>query len=304
MTDYIDISLNMAEQEDGAVDSGSSAPWMIIEQDEIPAEQEQLTEQDAKSMLDAAISGQSAFSGLSSCPVTSHSLGTGRHYATYKAVLLIHKSTQIDDYDLIITKDGDPLGHSMPRIEYRRKSQSYNIDYTETAQLGWQPHSVFIGIWNPGAGVFDTNSSRMFVKPDIEQYDGFLTLKGDLAFGTVDVTAIAIMDYVVVDIEHQLGTQWGSTVRAQVRWPAGVDPEYQDEANCEILLPDCVKSAFNDCAALDSMGDPISGVSIPPGMTVGDGNGGYFGSYFKHNPGGPTVVTWNRCTRRVIGVSR
>jgi len=283
---YLDKSL-VINGPDKSSDS-SSAPWMIIEQDNIPDEQQQVTEQEAQSMLSAVMSGYSAFSGLSSCPIKTMSSGFGKRTATYTATILIHKSNQIEDYDLVITKDGIPIKHSEPRREYRNKSESIDIDYNQTVQLNWQPFAGFAGAWNIPFGVWDTNSSRLpaIQWPAVDQYDGFLMLKGDLAFGIVKVSALAVMDLVTVPIEHQLGTQWESNVWAEVRWPAGADPEYQDSAECEILLPSCVDSAFNDCAGdQDSTEDQ------------------YWDSYYKGGPSGPTKVIWNKCTREVIEVT-
>jgi hypothetical protein len=303
MTEYLDLSPTIVGPEVTDVDTGSSGIWVIVEQDQIPQDQQQVTEQEANSMLQSALAGLSAFRGLSTCPVRRQSRGPGKHFATYTATILIHKSNLLDDYDFTVTKDGVPIPHSTPRRTYRYKSESFDIDYNQTVQLRWQPFSGFQGLWNEQFGVWDTKSSRVspLNTPSVEQYDGFLTLKGDLVFGIIKASALAVMDLVTVDIEHQLGQQWGSSVRAEVRWPAGADPEFQENAECEVLIPACAKDAFEECATVDSDGFLLPGVEIP-GLPE-DGEGGFWQGYYDSNPNGPTKVFWNKCTQQVIEVT-
>lgn len=293
MSEYLDLSPKVIGPESDGGDTGDSGAWVIVEQDNIPEDQQQVTAAEAKSMLAAALSGYTAFRGRTTCPVRKQSVGAGNYIATYTATILIHKSNQIVDYDLTVTKDGIPISYSPPRREYRNKSKSYDINYINPLQLGWQPFDGFVGVWNEAFGVWDTKSSRIapINRPVIDQYDGFLTLKGDLVFGIVKARALAVMDVVTIPIKHQLGTEWGSTVKAEVSWPAGASYDLQDHAECDVLLPQCVEDAFNECAFKDADGNLIA-----------DEND-HWEVYFIVGPSGPTVVFWNKCTQQVIEVT-
>jgi hypothetical protein len=228
-----------------AVDDGAAGEhnWLFVRQPEIPEEHKIATLRDASAMLNQLRSGRSAFAAIKSCPVR-RSQASGVWTASYTAEVEVHHAEGVE-YELEITKDGVLLDAQGPLLSYKQTSESYDVDYNQTQQLGWRAaFNTFMGMWE--GDVFDEESNLLVIKPGITHDDGFVYIDAP-AFGTFRARGLVEYDLWKVNIEHQLGTEWAASLWAVAWWPKGLAREFQKSEYCEIKLPQCVVDAMNEC---------------------------------------------------------
>ena len=258
--------------------------WVLVRQPAIPEEQKIATLSDARAMLNQLRSGRSAFSAIKSCPVRRTQVG-GVRQISYTAEIEVHHAEGVE-YELEITKDGVLLDAQGPQLSYKRASESFDVDYNQSQQLGWRTvFGTFSGTWE--GDVYDEQGKGLAIKPGITHEDGFAYLDAP-AFGTFRARGLAEYDLWKVNLEHQRGTTWTASLWAVAWWPAGVDRAYQKSVECEIKLPQCVLDAMNECP--DGDGDDGTG-------TGEDGDGDW---NVELNP--TRVATINRCTGDVLKI--
>lgn len=281
-----------------AVDDGTADEhdWLFVRQPAIPEEQKIATLQDARAMLNQLRSGRSAFLAIKSCPVR-RSQASGSWTASYTAEVEVHHAEGVD-YELEITKDGVLLDAQGPTLSYKQASESFDVDYNQSQQLGWRAvFNTFRGAWE--GDVYDEEGNWLVVKPGITHDDGFAYIDAQV-FGTFRARGLAEYDLWKVSVEHQLGTKWSSSLWAVAWWPAGLDREFQKSEYCEIKLPQCVIDAMNECPDGDDGDGDGDGDDGDGDDGDGDGDDGDGDWNLELNP--PRIATINKCTGKVLKI--
>ena len=276
-----------------AVDEGAAAEhnWLFVRQPAIPEEHKIATLRDASAMLNQLRSGRSAFAAIKSCPVR-RSQASGVWTASYTAEVEVHHAEGVE-YELEITKAGKLLDAQGPLLSYKQASESFDVDYNQTQQLGWRAvFNTFLGTWD--GGVFDEKSNQLVITPKNTHDDGFAYIDAP-AFGTFRARGLAEYDLWKVNIDHKLGTEWAASLWAVAWWPKGLAREFQKSEYCEIKLPQCVADAMNECP--DAKKDGGDGSGTEDGGD-GAGTGGHW--IVQTNP--PRTVTINKCTGDVLKI--
>lgn len=270
-----------------AVDDGAAGEhnWLFVRQPAIPEDHKIATLRDASAMLNQLRSGRSAYAAIKSCPVR-RSQASGVWTASYTAEVEVHLAEGVE-YELEITKDGKLIDAQGPLLSYKQASESYDVDYNQTQQLGWRAaFNTFRGTWEGDA--YDEESNLLVIKPGITHDDGFAYIDAP-AFGTFRARGLAEYDLWKVNIEHQLGTEWTASLWAVAWWPKGLAREFQKSEYCEIKLPQCVIDAMNECP------DAVSGEG-------GSGEGGSGEGYWDFQLNPPRTATINKCTGEVLKI--
>jgi hypothetical protein len=221
--------------------------WVIIRQKEIPEEQQIATEDDLPNMIAQLESGQSARTALSACPVT-YGGQTGGRKAYYTLTVYVHRSAAVDP-EMEITLNGTVLGYTGPTQTLIPQSESWDVNYNATQQLGWRAYyDLFSAFWEIA---FNEQGVRIIKRsdlPEIEHRDGFVYLLGEPVFGTFRARGTAAVDVYTTRIEHTMGTKWTGGLHATAWWPKGVERKYQNSTTEEMFVPSCVEEKFNECA--------------------------------------------------------
>jgi len=271
-----------------AVDDGAAGEhnWLFVRQPKIPEEHKIATLRDASAMLNQLRSGRSAFVAIKSCPVR-RSQASGVWTASYTAEVEVHHAEGVD-YELEITKDGVLLDAQGPQLSYKQASESFEVDYNKTQQLGWRAaFNTFRGTWE--GDVFGEESNQLVIKPGITHDDGFAYIDAP-AFGTFRGRGLAEYDLWKVNIEHQLGTEWSASLWAVAWWPKGLAREFQKSEYCEIKLPQCVVDAMNECP----------NAKTDEGTDTGEDEGTGTEDHWTVRVNPPRTVTVNKCTGEVL----
>jgi len=245
--------------------------WVNLEQDGIPPGHEQATMADLSEMLAATMYGQSAFTAFSTCPVIRSAAAGGGAVASYDATVLVHTSKNLD-----YSFDAGGRATRVQRGVIIDKSESIDIDYRKTIELGWQPATISTFFESQ---VYSQSAGHA-TPPDIEQDNGFLYLS-DAVWGILRANGTALVDAWTVTITHELGTKWSDTVTVTVKWNDG-----KDEKTLDLKLPVCVEDAFNECAGI--------------GDLPGGGGGGYWENINLNST--PVTVYYNDCSGDILRV--
>lgn len=281
--------------ENDPVDSSGQNNWLIIEQDEIPEEQQIATVEDVDAgirQLEAGYPAETAFTGQ--CPVRFGSTADGRKNVLYTLVFYVHHSESVE-YELEVTQGGDILDHQGPTQGLVEKGKSWIIDKNKTQQLGWRPFAGNIRMhWEI---VFNADTGKMILnpidQPDVEQDDGFVYLVGDTVAGSLRVDGMADCDKYTVQISQQGGTSWDGDLYTTAYWPAGAPRKDQQSEPKELFLPECVKFEIEKCqeaieeAEAEANGDDptdISGYYPPVPLDFDDCSGEYIGKTPNTDP--------------------
>ena len=230
-------------------DSSGVNNWLIIEQEEIPEEQQIATEQDVDAgirQLEAGHPAETAFTGQ--CPVRFGATVEGRKLVLYRLVFYIHHSKSLE-YELEVTKGGEILDYQGPTQGIVEKGKSWIIDKNKTQQLGWRP---FAGnIRQRWEIVFNAKTRKRIInpleQPEIEQDDGFVYLTGDTVVGSLRVDGLADCDKYTVLISQQGGTSWTGDLYATAYWPPGAPRKDQQSVTEELFIPECVREEIERC---------------------------------------------------------
>ena len=289
------ITITAAAEATGAAETDKHN-WLFVRQPQIPEEHKIATLRDAFAMLNQLRSGRSAFAAIKSCPVR-RSQASGSWTASYIAEIEVHHAEGVE-YELEITKDGVLLDAQGPQLSYKQASESFNVDYNQSQQLGWRAvFSTFLGAWE--GDVYDEQGNKISIKPDITHDDGFAYII-EPVFGTFRASGLAEYDLWRVNIEHQLGTEWSASLWAVAWWPAGLDREFQQAEYCEIKLPQCVVDAMNECT--DGTGDDGTETGDDGTGTGDDGTGTGDDGYWNVELNPPRTAKINKCTGEVLSI--
>lgn len=289
----LQITISAAKSE--AVDESGKHNWLNVKQAKIPEDQKIATLNDVGMMLTKLQSGRSAYTAIKSCPVRK-SQASGAWKASYTAEVEVHHAEGLE-YELEITKDGELLEAQGPGLAFDLRSESFDVDYNQTQQIGFlAADGSFSGTWE--GAVYDEQGDSIAIKPDITHDDGFAYID-EPVFGTFRASGTAKFDRWRAEIEHQLGSKWSSSLWAVAWWPAGIERKYQKSFECEIKLPQCVIDAMNECASDgsgDGSGDGDGGDDSGGGSV---GKGGYW--TYQLNP--PRTAILNKCKKEVIEIT-
>jgi len=223
--------------------------WVVIQQKEIPEDQQIATEEDLPNMIAQLESGQSAHTALSTCPVSYGGL-SGNRKAYYTLTVYVHRSAAVDP-EMEITLNGTVLEHVGPTLTLIPQSESWDVNYNETQQLGWRASdNSFTAVWEIA---FNDSAVRVIKQsdlPEIEHRDGFVYLIGEPVFGTFRARGTAVVDVYTARVEHTMGTKWTGGLYATAWWPKGAARADQNSTTEEMFVPSCVEEKFNECAEL------------------------------------------------------
>lgn len=220
--------------------------WAIIEQKDVPEEQQIATAEDFYAGIAQLESGHSAHTAFSqTCPV-KYGSASGQRTVNYDLKFYVHRSEGLE-YDLEVTLGGELLEHNGPAQGILTRGKPWIFDNNKTQFLGWRPYQgIFRSYWEIA---FDSSARPATNPPEIEQSNGYIYLIGDPVVGSLWVGGKADVDTYTVKVGQAVGTSWQGNLFATVYWPSGAPREDQQSVTEELFLPECVIEKIEDCAA-------------------------------------------------------
>ena len=228
MADQLTGSTVISATEPGDGTGSDTSDWLNITQEAIDPRFDSADSDFISTLTATVFSGGDPYSLFThNCPVTRRITPDGV-VASYRAEVIVNRSPSLDGVYTLSAGEFEVTG---PKKDTRKKSGPPLLtEGKKVVELGWLPISLSVTQEYPALPRLSWRRDNGYLYFDLAEYAA-LYLRG-----------VAEVDIWTVLVEHQQGQEFpDSSIPIVAEWGA------DNKVDGELLIPGCVKEAFNQC---------------------------------------------------------